>query len=60
MATVVEGEEAPSKSEVSLERLAQLPAQDQLPGGKWQDSRHLPPAHSPLCFAPNYFYIWGC
>ena len=42
-ATAVEGEEAPSKSEVSLERLAQLPAQDQLPGGKWQVGKNYQP-----------------
>jgi thiol:disulfide interchange protein DsbA len=36
-------EEAPSKSDVSLERLTQLPAQDQLPGGKWQVGKNYQP-----------------
>jgi protein dithiol oxidoreductase (disulfide-forming) len=31
---------APTRSEATLERLTQLPAQDQLPGGKWQVGRN--------------------
>ncbi|MFO1425726.1 MAG: thiol:disulfide interchange protein DsbA/DsbL [Steroidobacteraceae bacterium] len=31
-----DAESAPTRSEASLERLTQLPAQDQLPAGKWQ------------------------
>ncbi|MCU0758082.1 MAG: thiol:disulfide interchange protein DsbA/DsbL [Steroidobacteraceae bacterium] len=36
-------EDAPSKSDASLERLAQLPAQDQLPAGKWQVGKNYKP-----------------
>jgi thiol:disulfide interchange protein DsbA len=36
-------EDAPSRSDASLERLAQLPAQDQLPGGKWQVGKNYKP-----------------
>lgn len=36
-------EEAPSKSDASLERLTQLPAQDQLPAGKWQVGKNYQP-----------------
>jgi len=32
-----------AKSEATLERLAQLPVQDQLPGGKWQVGKHYQP-----------------
>lgn len=37
------GEEAPSASDASLERLAQLPAQDRLPAGKWQVGKNYQP-----------------
>ncbi len=37
------GDEAPSKSDATLERLTQLPAQDQLPGGKWQVGKNYSP-----------------
>jgi thiol:disulfide interchange protein DsbA len=37
------GEEAPSKGDATLERLTQLPAQDQLPGGKWQVGKNYSP-----------------
>jgi thiol:disulfide interchange protein DsbA len=39
----VAGEEAPSKSEASLERLAELAPQDQLPSGKWKAGTHYKP-----------------
>ncbi len=35
--------EAPTKSDASLERLTQLPAQDQLPAGKWQVGKNYSP-----------------
>ena len=37
------GDEAPSKSDATLERLTQLPAQDQLPAGKWQVGKNYSP-----------------
>ncbi|MCC6170839.1 MAG: thiol:disulfide interchange protein DsbA/DsbL, partial [Gammaproteobacteria bacterium] len=37
------GEDAPSASDASLERLAQLPAQDRLPAGKWQVGKNYQP-----------------
>ncbi len=36
-------DEAPSKSDATLERLTQLPAQDQLPAGKWQVGKNYSP-----------------
>jgi len=35
--------EAPTRSDASLERLTQLPAQDQLPAGKWQVGKNYSP-----------------
>jgi thiol:disulfide interchange protein DsbA len=35
--------EAPTKSDATLERLTQLPAQDQLPAGKWQVGKNYSP-----------------
>jgi protein dithiol oxidoreductase (disulfide-forming) len=37
------GEDAPTRSDATLERLTQLPAQDQLPGGKWQVGKNYTP-----------------
>jgi len=37
------GEDAPTRSDATLERLTQLPAQDQLPAGKWQVGKNYSP-----------------
>lgn len=37
------GNETPSASDASLERLAELPAQDRLPAGKWQVGKNYQP-----------------
>jgi protein dithiol oxidoreductase (disulfide-forming) len=37
------GEDAPTRSDATLERLTQLPAQDQLPAGKWQVGKNYTP-----------------
>jgi thiol:disulfide interchange protein DsbA len=39
-ATALADDEPASKGDRALERLTQLPAQDQLPGGKWQVGKH--------------------
>lgn len=60
-------EERASKGDRALERLTQLPAQDQLPGGKWQVGKHytaLVPAQ-PTGVAPGRVEVvevfwYGC
>jgi thiol:disulfide interchange protein DsbA len=37
------GDDAPTRSDATLERLTQLPAQDQLPAGKWQVGKNYTP-----------------
>lgn len=39
----VAGEAAPTRSETALEKLAQLPAQDRLPAGRWKVGTHYKP-----------------